>query len=115
MAERHLERMNERISGDIAILLAYGTVKETQASRLLAEYSGGRLDAPALSRKPRAAALAAAISLFEKAIAIEPGLVEAKVRLAHVHILKGDDATADAILTPSSAARCRQRRSTSLC
>jgi tetratricopeptide (TPR) repeat protein len=100
MAERHLARVNDRISGDIAILLAYGTVKETQASRLGAEYSRGRLDAPALSRKPRAAALLAAIPLFEKAIGIEPGLVEAKLRLAHVHILKGDDATADAILTP---------------
>ena len=43
MAERHLARVNDRISGDIAILLAYGTVKETQASRFLAEYSGGRL------------------------------------------------------------------------
>jgi tetratricopeptide (TPR) repeat protein len=105
MAERHLQRINDRISGDLAILLAYATVKETQASRILAPISGGRIEEPAVARKPRASAITAAIALFEKAIALEPGLVEARVRLAHSHILKGDDAKADEMLTALAARR----------
>jgi hypothetical protein len=44
LAERYLDRINERIPNDPAILLVYGTVKETQAGRLRVQWPNGRAD-----------------------------------------------------------------------
>ena len=98
LAERHLERISQRITGDAAILLAYGTIRETQAHLLTAEASGTTIDEPAFSVKPRNAALEAAAALFEKALAVDPAMVEAKLRLARVRILRRDDAGAEPLL-----------------
>jgi tetratricopeptide (TPR) repeat protein len=94
IAERILNRASERIANDPAILLALGTVKETQGSRIVAEISGGRIDDPALAARPRDAYLTAAQAAFEKVIKLEPNHAEAKLRLAQVLVMKGDDGRA---------------------
>ena len=91
IADRMLNRAVERIANDPAILLAQGTVKETQASRFIADLSGGRLDAPTTAAKPRDSSLVQAQAALEKALKLQPGLIEAKLRLAHVLVMKGDD------------------------
>lgn len=105
IAERILNRAAERIGGDAAILLAQGTVKETQASRLVADLPGGRLDDPDLAVKSRTAALAAAESAFDRAIKLQPALLEAKLRLAHVYAMKRDDTRAQALANEVLAAK----------
>jgi Tfp pilus assembly protein PilF len=95
LAERILLRVTDRIPNDPGILLAHGTVKETQAARLIAEVQAGRLDEPAVAVKPRQSALDTAQSLFERALKADPSLLEAKVRLAHVAMMKRDDARAE--------------------
>ena len=105
IADRMLNRAVERIANDPAILLTQGTVKETQASRFIADLPGGRLDAPAYAAKPRDASLTAAQASLEKALKLQPGLVEAKLRLAHVFAMKGDDAHAYSLITEVLAAK----------
>jgi tetratricopeptide (TPR) repeat protein len=97
LAERHLARIVERIPGDAGILLAYGTVKETQATRQRAGVADGRPEAPATARLPRDTALEAAADLFEKALAADSSLAEARLRLAHVRMLQGDARRADTL------------------
>lgn len=98
LAERHLVRVNERIPNDPAIQLAYGTVKEAQAMRRLASSPTGALEDPTRTAPDRRADLNAAAALFQRAAAADAAQVEARLRLAHIHILKGDDAAADALL-----------------
>jgi len=105
IAERILNRANERIGNDPAILLALGTVKETQASRFVADLPGGKLDDPVFAAKPRDSALTAAQAALEKAVKLQPSLTEAKVRLAHVYAMKGDDARAYSVATEVLAAK----------
>jgi tetratricopeptide (TPR) repeat protein len=105
LAERMLNRAVERIANDAPLLLAQGTIRETQASRFIADLSGGRLDAPAVASKPRDASLTAAQAAFEKALKLQPGLVEAKLRLAHVFTLKGDDGRAYSLISEVLAAK----------
>ena len=104
IAERILNRAVERISNDAAILLMQGTVKETQAVRFIAQVSGGRLEDPATAAKARDAALNAAQVALERALKIQPALVEAKVRLAHVLSVKHDDARASSLANEALAA-----------
>jgi len=99
LAERHLARLNERIAGDPAILLAYATVKETQAGRLVAEGAGAKLDDPVRSAKARDAALESAAALLDRALAADATLTEATLRRAHVHVLARQDPQAEARLT----------------
>lgn len=94
IAERILNRASERIANDPAILLALGTVKETQASRLVAEISGHRIDDPTAAARPRDAYLTAAQSAFERVIKLQPTNAEGKLRLAQVFVMKGDDGRA---------------------
>jgi tetratricopeptide (TPR) repeat protein len=105
MADRMLNRAVERIANDPAILLTQGTVKETQASRFIADLAGGRLDAPATAAKPRDSSLTAAQASLEKALKLQPALVEAKLRLAHVFAMKGDDAHAYSLISEVLAAK----------
>jgi tetratricopeptide (TPR) repeat protein len=105
LAERHLARIVERIPGDAALLLAYGTVKETQASRERAGMSDRGADPPAAGVAARTALLTAAAALFDKALAIDPSLDEARVRRAHVMWLGGDVEGADALLQKVIAAQ----------
>jgi tetratricopeptide (TPR) repeat protein len=105
MADRMLNRAVERIANDPALLLAQGTVKETQASRFIADIGGGRLDAPASASKPRDSSLTVAQASLEKALKLQPALVEAKIRLAHVFSMKGDDARAYSLITEVLSAK----------
>lgn len=98
-ADLHMARLSQRITGDAAILLAYGTIKETEGARLVANAAGSKLEEPATAVKPRDAALNVAAAQFEKALVVDPAMVEAKLRLAHVQILKHDDGRAETILT----------------
>jgi tetratricopeptide (TPR) repeat protein len=99
IADRMLNRAVERIANDPALLLTQGTVKETQASRFIADLAGGRLDAPASASKPRDSSLTAAQAALEKALKLQPGLVEAKLRLAHVFAMRGDDTHAYSLIS----------------
>jgi Tfp pilus assembly protein PilF len=105
MADRMLNRAVERIANDATLLLTQGTVKETQASRFIADVSSGRLDAPAAAAKPRDSSLTAAQASLEKALKLQPGLVEAKLRLAHVFAMKGDDTRAYSLISEVLAAK----------
>jgi hypothetical protein len=98
LADRHLVRINERIPNDPAILLAYGTVKEALAMRQLAQTGNGRFEDPAIAVPVRDTALNAAATLLAKAA--DAGNAEARLRLAHVHVLKGEDGKAEALLKP---------------
>ena len=99
VAERYLDRINERIPNDPAILLVYGTVKETQAGRLRVQWPNGRADDPAALTTARDAALNAAAALLQRAAAADATLVEARLRLARIHTLKNEDARAEPLLT----------------
>lgn len=97
LAERIMNRAAERIGNDAGILLAQATVKETQASRFLAAVAGGRLDEPPAASKTRESSLSAAQSALERALKLQPSLIEAKLRLAHVFAMKGEDPRAFAL------------------
>lgn len=99
LADRYLTRINERIPGDAAILLVWGTVKETQASRLHVEWTNGRADDAQAVMTARDAALTAAATLLQRAATADASLVEARLRLARIHTLKNDDARAEPLLT----------------
>jgi hypothetical protein len=99
LAERYLDRINERIPGDPGILLVFGTVKETQVTRQALPWNNGKPEDPALHASARESALNAAATLLQRAAAADASLVEARLRLARVHVLKGDDAKAEPLLT----------------
>jgi hypothetical protein len=99
LADRYLTRINERIPGDAAILLVWGTVKETQAARLHVEWTNGRADDAQAVMTARDAALTAAATLLQRAATADASLVEARLRLARIHTLKNEDARAEPLLT----------------
>lgn len=88
-AEAYLDRLNTKIANDPAVLLAFGTAKESRAMPMAAG---------AASRE-RDDLRAAAASLFERALVMDATLVEARLRLARLAIDRGDDATAEKELT----------------
>jgi tetratricopeptide (TPR) repeat protein len=71
-AEAYLDRLNVKFPNDAAVLLALGTARES-----------------------RAVATAPASPLFERALALDPALVEARLRLARLALNRGDDAAAE--------------------
>jgi hypothetical protein len=99
LADRYLTRINDRIPGDAAILLVWGTVKETQAARLHVEWTNGRADDAPAVMTARDAALTAAATLLQRAATADASLVEARLRLARIHTLKNEDARAEPLLT----------------
>jgi Tfp pilus assembly protein PilF len=99
LAERYLERINERIPNDPSILLVLGTVKEAQATRQPVEWSNGKAGDATLAMSARDAALNEAVTLLERAAAADASLVEARLRLARLHILKKDDVRAEPLLS----------------
>ena len=99
LAERYLERINERIPNDPAILLVYGTVKETQATRQHVEWTNGRAGDASLVVTARDAELNEALTLLQRAATADASLVEARLRIARIHLLKKDDARAEPLLT----------------
>ena len=83
-AEAFLERLNTKIANDPGVMLAFGTAKESRAMRMT----------PDLQRE-REELRSAAASLFERALAIDATLVEARLRLARIALDRGDDAGAE--------------------
>ncbi len=99
LAERYLERINERVPNDPAILLVLGTVKETQAGRAHLQWTNGKSDDVSVATSGRDAALNAAVTLLQRAATADPSLAEARLRLARIATLKKDDARAEPLLT----------------
>jgi tetratricopeptide (TPR) repeat protein len=98
MAERILAKMDQRIPNDPQLMLIYGTSRETQATRVFVPASSGKVDEPQFTSGPRDQALESAATIFQRVIAADPKLTEAKVRLAHVYILRKNDAQAEKLL-----------------
>lgn len=105
LAERYLERINDRIPNDPAILLVFGTVKETLAARPPMAWSNGKPSDAPTATAARDAALTAAATFLQRAIAADGSVVEARLRLARIHTLRKDDAAAEPLLTAVLAAQ----------
>lgn len=71
-AEAYLDRLNVKFPNDAGVLLALGTARES-----------------------RAVSTAPAAPLFERALALDPTLVEARLRLARLALDREDDAAAE--------------------
>lgn len=97
-ADRYLAGALDAIHGDPGLLLLLGTAKETEAQAQTAAWVGGNLQAPADAAKPRNAMLNAAADTLHAALAVDASLTEARVRIAHVDILRGRDAAAEPAL-----------------
>lgn len=100
-AEAFLERLNAKIANDAGVLLAFGTAKESRAMRLTAGIPAGGakpgeavLDDAEVQRQ-RSELQSAAAALFERALALDATLVEARLRLARLAIDRGEDAKAE--------------------
>jgi hypothetical protein len=105
LAERYLERINDRIPNDPAILLVFGTLKETLAARPPMTWSNGKPSNAAAAAAARDAALTAAATFLQRAIAADASLVEARLRLGRIQILKKADAAAEPLLIAILAAQ----------
>src|SRR5438034_1218075 len=106
LGEEYLKRATARFPDDVRILVTYGTLNETEAAHQMSP--APRFDDTGELSRVRAARdekLHDAASLFERALAIDPALVEARVRLAHVRTLEHDDARAVLLLNQALAAQ----------
>ena len=108
-ADAYLERLNIKIANDAAVLLALGTAKESRALRATVDApaaAGAKLRDPGEVQRERDDFRAAAAASFERALAIDASLVEARLRLARISIDRGDDAGAEKMLSalPKSSA-----------
>lgn len=96
LAEGSLDRVNTKIADDAAVLLALGTAREGRAMRLTADApAGARPRDPDEVKRERTELRAAAASLFERALTLDPALAEAHLRLARLAMNRGDDAGAE--------------------
>ena len=106
LGEEYLKNAVARFPDDVRIVLTYGTLKETDATEQME--SPPRFDDASLFSRARATRderLQGAATLFERALAIDPLQVEARVRLAHVRTLEHDDARAMLLLNQALAAQ----------
>jgi tetratricopeptide (TPR) repeat protein len=104
--KRYLSVAIGRFPDDPQLLLTVGTLNEADATRWIAPVP--RVDDSDGARRSRAvrnAALHDAAGLFERAIASDPSLLEARVRLAHVRILERKDNDATTLLVQVLAAQ----------
>ena len=97
-ADRYLSGAAGLVAGDATLSLLLGVAKETQAAEQTAAWIGGKLQAPVEAAKQRDAMLSSAADAFRAALALDPSLTEARVRLAHVDILRGRDTDAEPAL-----------------
>ncbi len=101
-ADAYLARLNIRIANDAAVMLALGTAKESRALRATVDApaaAGGKLRDPGEVQRERDDLRTAAAASFERALAIDATLVEARLRLARISIDRGDDAGAERMLS----------------
>jgi tetratricopeptide (TPR) repeat protein len=106
LGEEYLKRAVVRFPDDVRIILTYGTLKETEATTRMSP--APRFDDASILSSARAVrdeSLHDAAILFERALAIDPALVEARVRLAHARTLEHDDARAMLLLNQALAAQ----------
>jgi tetratricopeptide (TPR) repeat protein len=101
-ARAHLDAATIAFPADAQLRLALGTVEESSASGWVPP---GRFTKTTLAaaRAVRDQWLRNAAHEFETALQIAPSLVEARIRLAHVHILQHEDAAALDILNEALA------------
>lgn len=109
--QRQLETAGRLVGDDPVLLLHAGTLHQTYAGAVIQQYvaAGRRLAAARRQREPALSALPAsagrersiAAGLFRRALALDPSLSEARVRLAHV---LGDDGRHQEAVTEVMAA-----------
>ena len=105
LAEPYLSGAIQRFPDEPPLLLAFATLLETKTSQLVQLVFV--FDDPMVfgrARTSRDARLKDAEKAFERVLAVDPACVEARVRLAHVHVLQHDDARAASLLTDALAA-----------
>ena len=105
-AEAFLERLNAKIANDAGVMFAFGVAKESRAMRLIAgapaavgAKPGEPVPDAAELQRQREELRSAAASLFERALALDPTLIEARLRLARLALDRGEDAKAEKELT----------------
>lgn len=91
-AEAYLDRVSTQFPNDAEVLLAFATAKESRAARLGAEATRERDDLRA-----------AAVSLFERALTLDAGLMEARLRLARLALDRDEVTAAEPLLTSVKA------------
>ena len=102
IADRILAAACRLYPGDIDLLFASGTAKESLAQSFVVDPSLPRWQISAL-RKRRTDTLADARTIFERVVKSSPAAQEAKVRLARLLILQGDDRRAAVLLEGARA------------
>jgi tetratricopeptide (TPR) repeat protein len=102
IADRILTAACRLYPGDIDLLFASGTAKESLAQSFVVDPSMPGWQVTAV-RKRRTDTLADARALFERVVKSSPAAQEAKVRLARLLILQGDDRRAAVLLEGARA------------
>jgi predicted Zn-dependent protease len=99
LASAFLKNAVKRFPDDAPLQVALGMIDQFQATGVM-EPGTREPDIRdfARARDRRDAQLHNAAARFERAIALDPQLVEARIRLAHVHILRHEDVPAAALL-----------------
>jgi len=96
--ERYLTSAIGLTYSDPTLCLLLGVSRETQAHEQTAAWVGGKLQEPIDAAKQRDAMLVAAADAFRAALALDASLLEARIRGAHIDILRGHDADAEPAL-----------------
>jgi tetratricopeptide (TPR) repeat protein len=117
LAHQYLADATKRWPEDAELLLTLGTAIETEATspyplrpaattNWMRQPRGGAIVLGPLDRErsARVALRRDAARVFERVLAIDDRLTEARIRLAHVHILQKEDEAAAALLEQSLAA-----------
>ena len=117
LARQYLADAIKRFPDDPQLLLAYGTVIESLAT-LREAFSSGAVARPptgigrprggsmvrddgnliSRERSARVVLLSEATAVFERVLAIDDAIVEARIRLAHIRVIQRDDEHAAALL-----------------
>lgn len=87
-AEAYLDRVSTQFPNDAAVLLAFATAKESRAARLGVE-----------ARRERDDLRAAAVALLDRALTLDPGLMETRLRQARLALDRGEETVAEPLLT----------------
>jgi tetratricopeptide (TPR) repeat protein len=109
IADRILAAASRQYPDDMDLLFASGTAKESLAQTFVADPSAPGSQVSTV-RKRHADALGDARNTFERVVKGSPGTQEAKVRLARLLILQGDDRRAAVLLEGARAGSPPPRR-----
>ena len=103
LAYPYLTRAARRFPDAAPLQVAIGMIDQFQSTAIEPATNLSHLGAFAGARDRRNTQLRDAATHFERAMALDPRLVEARVRLAHVRILQHDEARAAALLEAALA------------